>query len=466
MKSTVTVHWNTGEVAHEHNQRDEELCKNEKHIDLKNAHGKSFHEVLYRSDMREKYGEIFGQAIDDYNNKQKRESRKISVESYMESVYADTRGKRQTKWVNGKRVAKEDGESRKKGKQLSYEVTVKVGNTEVDRNEDGVKLYFGKRERRSEYLPREVQQRALRRYYEGFQARNPNFRLVNADLHCDEGYTNKKGEWEYAADGLHLEFIPIADGFKQGLATQNSLNKALKQQGFSGNDGCVKWAEREQEILAEIAKDEYAKFHASLGHKHERLEIYHPVREKKRQGGMTKEQYIKTKELDDREAGIELEYKRVRQKAKDDAEEELSELKAEIETLKQTKAELESGVQTLIDRESAVEGREKAQDAREEGFKTERDNFDAEKKNWQETANKSLLRLKMKLRTEYEKRYSAKLKALEEMHDQYKEQWANLSVEEQKQLYADRGYTEAEFESSYYDATSDKPTFDEPEISL
>lgn len=396
MKSTTTVHTNAGEIALRHNQRDEELCKNEPHIDLYNKYGNSFHEVLYRSDLTDKYSEIFSDAIDAYNAKQTRKDRQITVESYMQSVYDDTRGKRQTKKVNGKRVPKSEEESRKKGKQLSYEVTYKVGNTEVDRDGKGHKRYFRDKEIRSEYLPRAVQQATLRRYYEDFQKRNPAFRIVNADMHCDEGYINKKGKWEYACDGLHLEFIPVATGFKQGLEVQNSLNKALKAMGFGGADGYTKWAEREQEYLAEIAKEEYNDYSRAMGHR-DTLTIYRPVHSKAKQGDMDKEQFIKNKELEDKAAELQ------------DLCEELEKQSEEIETKREEVENLRKQLESERQELDALKSRLQAIRAHN---KQEADKIRAEKLKWQERANTELSRYKSELREKANAKVAEKVDAL------------------------------------------------------
>ena len=311
MRSTSTVHWNRGSISQEHNERDEDLCSKEPHIDFYNEHGESFHETLYSSNLREKYEEIFGDAIAEYNTKQKRKDRRITIDDYMETVQNDDRGKRQTKRVNGKRVVDENAARR--GKQLSYEITYKVGNTERLRDEDGRTVYDEKGHHvRTEWLPREVQQKALREYAETFQERNPNLIMVNANLHCDEGFYNKKGVWEYACDGLHIEVIPVASGFKQGLSLQNSLNKAMAEMGFKDKDCYSKWSEREQDYLAELSTKYYDEYCHSLDDEHvnfmlehgDKVEFYHPVAEKTRQGGMDKEQYTKYQELTEREGDV------------------------------------------------------------------------------------------------------------------------------------------------------------------
>lgn len=300
MQTTTSVHWNKGNVSERHNQREETLCKNEDHIDLQNEHGDSCYASWYHSDLRNKYLEVFGDAIAKYNEKQKRKDRKITVDSYMESVLNDTRGKRQTKIVNGKRVVDEYS---RQGKQLSYEITVKVGNTYREKDDKGRVVYDSDNHHvRKEELPRDLQCIILKKYCDSFQEENPNFRLVNIDFHADEGFYNRKGVWEYSTEHSHIEFIPIVDNFKQGLSVQNSMNKALKAMGFQGSNCYDAWAKKEQERLEKITQEEYENyckdnpdFYAEQGD----LTIYHPVTDKTLQGDKTKEQIAQEQELDE-----------------------------------------------------------------------------------------------------------------------------------------------------------------------
>ena len=55
-----------------------------------------------------------------------------------------------------------------------------------------------------------------------FQERNPNLYLFNCVMHLDE-----------ATPHLHIDYIPVANGYKTGMKTRNSLTKALQQMGFA-----------------------------------------------------------------------------------------------------------------------------------------------------------------------------------------------------------------------------------------
>lgn len=324
MKTTTTVHWNKETVAEEHILRDEELCSREAHIDLYNEQGESMHEILFHKELAEVYEEEFGEALSDYNAKQKRKDRQMSMADYMKSVENDNRGKAQTKRVNGKRVVNENAS--RQGKQLSYEITVKTGNTYRAKDEDGRTIYDKNDHHiRLEELPRQLQRRIIYKYADGFQDRNPNFRLVNLCYHGDEGFYNKRNVWEYSEDHLHIEFVPIAHGFKRGLAVQNSMNKAMLEMGFDTPDCYELWAKKEQAILDEITRQEYLAYceeQPDFGKTHGQLTIYHPVSERSRNGGKSKEELAREEELDESIAEVEFHKKKNNEKSAELADRE------------------------------------------------------------------------------------------------------------------------------------------------
>lgn len=308
MNTTVTIHMNKGEIAKGHNQRKEELCKHEKHIDLYNRHGDSFHEVLFRQDLKDAYAELFSDAIEEFNSKQKNKDRRKTIESYMEDVKNDNRGKRQTKKVNGKRVV--DEEATRQGKQLEYEITVKVGNTEREYDENGHVLYDANNHHiRMQELPRELQREIHIEYCESFQKANPNFKVTSIDLHGDEGFYNKRSVWEYDEIHPHITFIPFAH-FGRGLSVQNSMNKALAEMGYGGADGYEKWTKKEQARLEEITLRKYREYcqtHPDYALEHGELEIIHPVQERTKQGDMEKDVYARQQELAEEFLATEIE---------------------------------------------------------------------------------------------------------------------------------------------------------------
>lgn len=94
----------------------------------------------------------------------------------------------------------------------------------------------------------------LKEYMETFQQENPNFRIVNAVIHCDELSLSPH---------LHLTYVAVSET-KKGQRIQNSLNGALKAMGFytdkkKDDEGVwltaqMKWQKKERERIVGIAK--------------------------------------------------------------------------------------------------------------------------------------------------------------------------------------------------------------------
>lgn len=60
---------------------------------------------------------------------------------------------------------------------------------------------------------------------------------------------------------MHMDYIPVAHGYKSGMETRNSLTKALQQMGFdkakSRNENeTVAWQKREREYLTELCREQ------------------------------------------------------------------------------------------------------------------------------------------------------------------------------------------------------------------
>lgn len=165
--------------------------------------------ILVDKDIKQAYQEIFGEALEQYNAKQKRADRKI--EDYCDHI-----------------------KKSKNGEKLFYEDVVQWGSKED----------FQKPE------TRERAKEALVQYVKGFEERNPNLKLIGAYIHMDE-----------ASPHLHLDYIPVAQGYTRGLETRNSLDKAMKQMGYRPekesrkNNATKLWKENERSVFGEICRN-------------------------------------------------------------------------------------------------------------------------------------------------------------------------------------------------------------------
>ena len=165
--------------------------------------------ILVDKDIREAYREIFGEALEKYNSKQKRADRKIV--DYLDHI-----------------------QKSKNGEKPFYEDVVQWGSKDDFQTPQ-------MRERAKE---------ALVKYVEGFEERNPNLKLIGAYIHMDE-----------ASPHLHLDYVPVAYGYSRGLEIRNSLDKAMKQMGFQPenesrkNNATKLWKENERVVFGQVCRD-------------------------------------------------------------------------------------------------------------------------------------------------------------------------------------------------------------------
>lgn len=148
----------------------------------------SLNEVLVHRDIREIYNKEFGQAVKDYNAKQKRKDRKIK--DYYSKV------------------------KHSKNQRTQIEFIVQVGNKDDfkdDKNRITSSLWQNSK-------------KILENYFDGFQKRNPNLIAYNAVIHMDE----------QGAPHLHLNVVPVAHlkNVKRGLTVKPSLDRALEEEGY------------------------------------------------------------------------------------------------------------------------------------------------------------------------------------------------------------------------------------------
>ncbi|MDE6833555.1 MAG: plasmid recombination protein [Ruminococcus sp.] len=163
--------------------------------------------------INEVYDELFGDAVECYNARQKRNDRKIH-DTYYEHLF-------HCKPSNSVITASDKRKS-------FYEDVVQIGKMED-----------------SGYGTEDFQLVAdcLTEYMNGFQARNPNFHVFNAVLHMDE-----------ATPHLHIDYIPIGH-YKRGMDTQNGIAQALKEMCYGeGKQAIARWREKEVDVLNEICR--------------------------------------------------------------------------------------------------------------------------------------------------------------------------------------------------------------------
>ncbi|EOO21690.1 hypothetical protein ICM_06609 [Bacillus cereus BAG1X2-3] len=175
-----------------------------------------------QKDIRSVYKDVFQEAVDKYNEKQKRNDRKIK--DYYDKIKKDTKTHEQR------------------------ELVVAIG------------------EGKDDPTYREAKKEALKQYAEVFQGRNPNLAVYNMVLHDDE-----------ANPHLHINYVPNFES-SRGLTRRVGMDRALEQQGVQGKgtELIANWRQLETAYIESLAKEQIPNFErANVGsHKYMKVRQY------------------------------------------------------------------------------------------------------------------------------------------------------------------------------------------------
>lgn len=188
-------------INHNNRAMTERQKEQNRHIDYDRSHENQY---LVQRDLKGLYQQEFGAALEKYNDKQKRADRKIA--DYYKHIQS------------GKKTA------------LQQEMIIQVGD----------KADF------ADKADTEKANEILKEWFSDFENRNPNLKVYNAVIHNDE-----------ASPHMHLNFVPVADGYKRGLERQVSFDRAIKQQDSTLDQTRPfdDWREKEVSHLEALLKE-------------------------------------------------------------------------------------------------------------------------------------------------------------------------------------------------------------------
>ncbi|MGH0533492.1 plasmid recombination protein [Bacillus paranthracis] len=203
MSMSVSLKKATNKTNIRHNNRtmSEKEKEQNSHIDYSRSDENKY---LVQKDLKKLYREEFGEVLENYNSKQKRNDRKI------DDYYKHIQSSKKT--------------------SLQQEMIIQVG----DKDDFSSKQDF------------EKANEILEEWLLGFEKRNPNLKIYNAVIHNDE-----------ASPHMHLNFVPVASGYKRGLEKQVSFDRAITQQDpkLDKTRPFDDWREKEVKILEEMLKE-------------------------------------------------------------------------------------------------------------------------------------------------------------------------------------------------------------------
>lgn len=173
--------------------------------------------TLVRENIQDAYHNLFNESVIKYNENQKRNDRKIK--NYFDKIY------------------------RSKKEKPFYEFIAQVGN-------------------QGDQPDQKKCVEILEDFHKMMQKDYPNMKIFNSVIHVDESTPH-----------LHLDFIPVGEGYKKGLEKRVSMQKALQNLGFSN------YADFRNELMQKF--EEIAKKHeierkrdVAVGERHLTIQDY------------------------------------------------------------------------------------------------------------------------------------------------------------------------------------------------
>lgn len=294
----------------------------------------SWNRIYIQEPLNDAYEKCFGQALRDYNAAQKRKDRQKA--DYLKEI-ENSGNKEKTFYENIVQI----------GKKEDTPVVDENGNLTEDA-QTAIEI--------------------LEQYAKTFQERNPNLYLFNCVMHLDE-----------ATPHLHIDYIPVAHGYKNGMETRNSLTKAFQQMGFAKavsrkQNETVAWQERERGYLTELCREKEIEIEV-LGVKRDNLTLPE-----------YKAAMREVEELEQQAEALDSQNKALEQQ-NDNLAQRASELAAQAQEMEIHNNELVLQAQELTEQIEKAEEKEKAtnevlakHDLRAETFKTISKEVNAETK--------------------------------------------------------------------------------------
>ncbi|MGG0257784.1 plasmid recombination protein [Bacillus mycoides] len=268
-----------------------------------------------QKDIRSVYKDVFQKVVDKYNEKQKRNDRKI--DDYYDKIHKDDKTHEQR------------------------ELVVAIGE-----GKDDPKYREGKKE-------------VLQRYAGAFQGRNPNLVVYNMVLHDDE-----------ANPHLHINYVPNFES-SRGLTRRVGMDRALQQQGVEGTGRklIAHWRELETAYIEKLAKEHIPNFErANVGsHKYMKVRQYKEYAETKSivenqvQEKKTQLQVIDHHLKNDEEKANELQV--VKKRLESDVNDKYVELKAVNQKIESENEKLQLIGQRHVELEKRVKQMQKELDS-------------------------------------------------------------------------------------------------------
>ena len=236
-QATLSFNMSGTEISIEHNNRTIPVPHSDIFRQCDNYYwsgNKSLHQV---------YMELFADDVKRYNEKQKRNDRKI--EDYLKKITNSfEREKEKLRQLRGQGVTRRTIRQNQKAVKPCYEFIISLGSKSTTPQ-------FCCADGKQRFLAKEILQRYIEDFAKRYNGKENGIEMFNATIHLDE--TENNG----VVHG-HINIVFHSNDNKRGMQHQVSMNKALNQLGFYGAENTLpitEWEQSEREILKNLCAE-------------------------------------------------------------------------------------------------------------------------------------------------------------------------------------------------------------------
>ncbi len=233
-QATLSFNMTNREICIEHNNREIPVPHSDSSLMADNffwSENKSLQEI---------YAKMFSADVEEYNARQKRKDRRI--ENYLEKVIDGfEREKVKIDKLKKQSATRHTIRQNQKAVKPCYEFIISLGNK---RDTPQFRCADGKQR----LLAKEILQRYIEDFARRYNGKEFGVEMFNSAIHLDETENN----------GIvhgHINIVFHSNDNTRGMRHQVSMNRALYQLGFCGDENklaITKWEEYERGILTEL----------------------------------------------------------------------------------------------------------------------------------------------------------------------------------------------------------------------
>ena len=261
-QATLSFHMTATEISIAHNNRTINVSHSDK------ARQKDNYYWPGNKSLQQAYEDLFSADVEEYNSRQKRKDRKIN--NYLSKITeAFEKEKGKLRKLRNQGATTKTLRQNKKVAKPCYEFIITIGNLH-DNPE------FNAKDGERKYEAKHILQQYVEDFVRRYNNKENGVELFNASIHmCENGQVH-----------LHCDVIFHSSDNKRGLQHQVSMNKALEQMGFIGDEHSLpitKWEEYEKGILRGLCAEHDIEIIAGKGSKeHQHKQEYILEQEKQR----------------------------------------------------------------------------------------------------------------------------------------------------------------------------------------